>query len=79
MNRTLSKKYICPCGHEKIIKWIEPLRFCMGFESSCVGSSECEECGLVQSHYSGDMEGYVDFNQAMKDMEDSNNPNVTKH
>lgn len=76
---TLANKNICPCGHEKTIEWIEPLRFCMGYELSCVGSSECEKCGLVQSHYSGDMAGYVEFNQAMKDMEDSNNPNVTKH
>jgi hypothetical protein len=76
---TLATKSICPCGHEKTIKWIQPLRFCMGFELSCTGYSECKKCGLVQSHYSGDMQGYVGFNQAIKDMEDSNNPNVIKH
>ncbi len=78
MNK-LAKNYTCPCGNEKVIEWINPLRFCMGYSSHCVGSSECSKCGLVQSHYSGDMEGAIDFQQTMENMENSNNPNVTKH
>ena len=65
MNRTLAKKYTCPCGQEKDIVWIEPLRFSLGFEDSCVGYSVCTKCEVVQSHYSGSVEGALDFQKFM--------------
>jgi hypothetical protein len=63
---TLVKNSICPCGHEKIIKWIEPLRFCMGYEDSCYGVSVCSICNLEQTHYSGSLEGAIELERQIK-------------
>lgn len=79
MNRELNKSKTCTCGCEKKINWIDPKPFLMGRVSNCVGHSECKECGVLQSHYSGDMEGALFFQKLMQDMENSNNPNVKKH
>jgi len=65
MNRTLAKKYTCPCGKEKNIVWLEPLRFCMGFEPSCYGYSVCTECDIMQTHYSGNLDGAEEFQKFM--------------
>lgn len=59
--KSLSKKATCTCGKEKNIKWIEPLRFCMGFEPSCYGYSVCTDCEKVQTHYSGTVDGAIEF------------------
>ncbi len=78
-DRRLAKNKICPCGHEKIITWIEPLRFQMGYEASCYGYSNCDKCGLLQTHYSGDLSGAIEFEDLMNDLEKSNSPGVVKH
>lgn len=79
MNRKLAKKCICLCGNEKNITWIEPKFFRKGIDSFCVGHSDCDKCGLTQSHYTGDMENYLAFKEAMENMEKSNDSNVVKH
>ena len=61
MDRALVKSSVCPCGTEKDIVWIEPLRFQMGFEESCYGYSVCTNCDIFQSHYSGSLEGAIEF------------------
>lgn len=53
MMNVLPKTYICDCGCEKEIKWVEPLRFYMGYAKGCYGNSSCPDCGKKQSHYSG--------------------------
>lgn len=65
MNRTLAKKQTCPCGEEKNIVWLEPLRFSMGFDDSCYGYSICTTCDIMQTHYSGDFSGAVVFSEKM--------------
>ena len=61
MKRTLAKEHTCPCGQQKNIVWIEPLRFCMGFDDNCIGYSVCTKCDILQTHYSGSPEGLQDF------------------
>ena len=63
---SLTKNSICPCGHEKTIEWIEPLRFCMGYEESCYGTSVCSKCNLEQMHYSGSLEGAIELDRQIK-------------
>lgn len=62
---TLTKHSVCPCGETKNIVWIEPLRFCMGFEESCYGYSLCTSCDIMQTHYSGSVDGALEFQKYM--------------
>mgnify|MGYP000144440155 CR=1 FL=1 len=62
---TLTKQSVCPCGETKDIVWVEPLRFCMGFEESCYGYSTCTSCDIFQTHYSGSVEGALEFEKAI--------------
>lgn len=63
--KTLAKNYTCLCGHVKDIKWIDPFPFVFGKVDFCVGYSECDKCGKLQTHYSGSPEGLLEFEEFM--------------
>lgn len=69
MMNSLTKNATCPCGEVKKISWIEPLRFCMGFEESCYGYSVCTSCEIVQTHYSGSLDGALEFQEFMSNQD----------
>lgn len=77
MNRQLVKESVCPCGKNKKIIWMEPLLFCMGFEDSCVGYSVCTDCDILQTHYSGSVEGAIEFQNflSFQDFKSANDNN----
>lgn len=54
MKNKLVKKYRCPCGKMKKIKWEQPEKFESGEHSFTAGHSKCPKCGLLQVHFSGD-------------------------
>ena len=53
MNHPLTKKYKCPCGKIKRIKWEEKKHYEHGQLALAVGHSECPNCGAQQVHFSG--------------------------
>lgn len=50
----LAKKYQCPCGSIKRIKWESKKEYENGRLVFAVGHSTCRNCDIVQVHFSGD-------------------------
>lgn len=50
----LVKKYQCPCGKMKRIKWEEAKLFEKGKRPFTVGHSQCPACDIFQVHFAGD-------------------------
>jgi hypothetical protein len=59
--RELDKFVECVCGKKKKIEWFSKEKYRTGEYSFCVGLTKCTRCGIVQQHYSGDMDDIQKF------------------
>lgn len=57
----LDKFVTCICGKKKKISWQGKEQYKHGSTTFCAGITKCSKCGIVQQHYSGNLEDIQRF------------------